>query len=50
MKTNWIIDTGASDHMIGDSSNLISIGSSSESIVSTANQGYLTLSNNLTLN
>nr|GEX41370.1 hypothetical protein [Tanacetum cinerariifolium] len=57
-KNNWIIDTGASDRMIDDSSNLISIGPSSESIVSTVNgsvcpivgQGSLALSNNLTLN
>nr|GEX72935.1 hypothetical protein [Tanacetum cinerariifolium] len=57
-KNNWIIDTCVSDHMIGDSSNLISKGPSSDTSVSTANgsvcpivgQGSLTLANNLTLN
>lgn len=33
----WIIDTGASDHMIGDSTKLNSLNSSSQTIVSTAN-------------
>ncbi|XP_061348292.1 uncharacterized protein LOC133293706 [Gastrolobium bilobum] len=53
----WIIDTGASDHMIKDSSQLFNLCNSSQSVISTANggtskitgQGSLTLSDSLFL-
>ena len=53
----WIIDTGASDHMTWDSSQLKSVLPSSQSVISTANgitfpitgEGYVILSNTLTL-
>lgn len=54
----WIVNTGASDHMIRDSSYLQSIRPSSQSVMSTANgsislvigEGYVILSKTLTLN
>ncbi|KAH9726797.1 hypothetical protein KPL70_008430 [Citrus sinensis] len=53
----WIIDTGASEHMTRDSSQLKSVLPSSQSVISTANgstssiigEGSITLSNTLTL-
>ena len=53
----WIIDTGASDHMTWDSSQLKSVLPSSQSVISTANgstspiigEGFVILSNTLTL-
>ena len=53
----WIIDTGASDHMTRDSSQLKSVLPSSQSVISTANgitspitrEGSVILSNTLTL-
>ena len=53
----WIIDTGASDHMTRDSSQLKSVLPSSQSVISTANgstspisrEGSVILSNILTL-
>ena len=53
----WIIDTGASDHMTWDSSQLKSVLPSSQSVISTANgstspitgEGSVILSNTLTL-
>ncbi|XVF37530.1 hypothetical protein REPUB_Repub20aG0016600 [Reevesia pubescens] len=56
-KGTWIIDTGASDHMIRDSDQLQFIRPSSQSVISTANgstspigEGSVILSKTLTLN
>jgi predicted aspartyl protease len=55
---NWIIDTGASDHMVRDTGQLQSLHSSTHSFISTANgntsptvrEGTVILTKNLTLN
>jgi hypothetical protein len=54
----WIIDTGASDHMVRDTGQLQSLHSSTHSFISTANgstsptvgEGTVILTQNLTLN
>jgi hypothetical protein len=57
MDNTWIIDTGASDHMIRDSSKLQNLRSSSQQVISTVNddispitgKGSIALTTSITL-